>query len=252
MKRTEGHRDLSKTDAIFVLIALIAGLVTGTARPAAAQGNGTVTGAVTDNRNDPLPRVSITVRNRETNAERQAITGPNGTFTIGNLPPGTYDVVVSDPGFVAFRQEVVVAAGQSVPVKIVLSYTVEDFAPVTDRWRLTFPVWQRYPPEQEGEYPFVPNRGLDPYDQSVLKGDIPIIGDNIFMILTGVAEMPFEYRKVPTPSGVSQEDAGSDEFFERVSSSRSCRPAFSRSRCSAAAPPSSRANGRSASRRSTT
>jgi hypothetical protein len=98
-------------------------------------------------------------------------------------------------------------------VKIVLSYTVEDFAPVTDRWRLTFPVWQRYPPEQEGEYPFVPNRGLDPYDQSVLKGDIPIVGDNIFMILTGVAEMPFEYRKVPTPSGVSQEDSGSDEFF---------------------------------------
>ena len=130
-------------------------------------------------------------------------------------------MVVSDPGFVAFRQEVVVAAGQSVPVKIVLSYTVEDFAPVTDRWRPPSPVWQRYPPEQEGEYPSVPNRGLDPYDQSVLKGAIPIIGDNIFMILTGVAEMPFEYRKVPTPSGVSQEDGGRTSSSERVSSSRS-------------------------------
>ena len=28
-----------------------------------------------------------------------------------------------------------------------------DFVPMSDRWKLQFPVWQRYPAELEGEYP---------------------------------------------------------------------------------------------------
>ncbi len=179
-----------------------------------AQGErGTITGTVTDNRDARLARVTVVVRNRETGAERPAVTGPDGAFSVGGLVPGTYDVTVTDPGFVAFRQEVKLAAGQSVPLEIQLRYTVEDFAPVTDRWRLRFPLWQRYPADQGGEYPFVPNRGFDPYDQNVLKGDLPVIGDNVFLILTAVAEVPFEYRRVPTPSGVSTQEGGSEEFF---------------------------------------
>lgn len=181
-----------------------------------AQGTlATITGTVSDSRGTRLARVTVVVRNRETGAERPAVTGPDGMFSVGGLAPGVYDVTVSDPGFVSFRQEVTLAAGQKIPVEIQLSYTVADFSPATDRWRLRFPLWQRYPADQEGEYPFVPNRGLDPYDQNVLKGDLPVIGDNIFMILTAVSETPFEYRRVPTPSGVSTEREGSEEFFGR-------------------------------------
>jgi Carboxypeptidase regulatory-like domain len=88
-----------------------------------------------------------------------------------------------------------------------------DFIPTPDRWRLEFPTWQRYPRGTPGEYPYVPGRGLDPYDQNVLKGDLPVIGQDIFMVLTGVAEAPFEYRRLPTPSGVSAERPGSEDFF---------------------------------------
>jgi hypothetical protein len=197
----------------YAVVALIAALLVGAAGRAHAQTNGTVTGTVYDVRGARLPRVTVTIKNRQTSAERQAVSGPDGTFTVGNLAPGVYDVLVTDPGFIAYKDEVTVTAGQSAAVEIRLRYTVDDFAPVTDRWRLKFPLWQRYPQDQEGEYPFVPNRGKDPYDQNVLKGDLPIIGNNPFMVLTAISETPFEYRRLPTPSGVSQADPGSDEFF---------------------------------------
>lgn len=86
-----------------------------------------------------------------------------------------------------------------------------QFVPIPDRWRLRFPAWQRYP--EDSETPFVKNRGLDPYEQNVLKGDLPIAGENLFLNLTFVAETPFEFRKVPTPTGVSTERPDGDAFF---------------------------------------
>src|SRR6185436_16298162 len=80
---------------------------------------------------------------------------------------------------------------------------IPDYIPSPDRWRLEFPVWQRYPPELQGDYPYVSGRKLDPYNQNVLKGDFPAIGQDIFVVLTAVSETPFEARRLPTPSGVS-------------------------------------------------
>jgi hypothetical protein len=178
-----------------------------------AQTRGSITGTVADVRGTPLARVTVKVRNRETGTEREAVTGPDGSFQIGGLVPGVYDITVEDPAYAGFKSEVTLAAGAAEKIAIALRYTVDDFSPVTDRWRMEFPQWQRYPPEQEGEYPFVPNRGVSPYDQNVLKGDIPIAGDDIFFILTAIAEVPFEYRKLPTPSGVSSERESSQQFF---------------------------------------
>ncbi len=54
-----------------------------------------------------------------------------------------------------------------------------------------------------------------PYKQSVLKGDVPVIGQDIFLDLTASTETVFEGRRVPTPSGVSASQPGSSpaEFF---------------------------------------
>jgi hypothetical protein len=91
---------------------------------------------------------------------------------------------------------------------------VPDYIPSPDRWRLDFPVWQRYPPDVPGHHPFNDGRKLDPYNRNVLKGDYPAFGtQDVFVVLTGVVETPFEYRRVPTPSGVSQARPGSDAFF---------------------------------------
>src|SRR5262249_15174238 len=81
------------------------------------------------------------------------------------------------------------------------------------RWRIDFPEWQRYSPDLPGEQPFIRRATLKPYRQSVLKGDLPIKGQSLFLALTGIAEVPLEYRKLPTPSGVSTEEPDSDAFF---------------------------------------
>src|SRR6266446_2170540 len=48
---------------------------------------------------------------------------------------------------------------------------------------------------------------------SDLKGDVPIIGQDIFMNLTASAQTEVEFRRVPTASGVSAAVPGAYEFF---------------------------------------
>ena len=79
-----------------------------------------------------------------------------------------------------------------------------DFIPIADRWRIGIP----------GDY--VQNvRGAwyDPYNQNVLKGDYPIVGDDKFLIVTVTSDTLFEARRLPVPSGVSTIDPGSLAFF---------------------------------------
>jgi hypothetical protein len=163
-----------------------------------------------------LPRVTVILRSR--GMDFRGVTDNEGLLFVDNLAPGQYEVVVDNPGFAPYRMNVQVRGGEPeadrarLP-RITLKYTVPDFEPVESRWRIRLPLWQRYP--EEFESPFVRNRGLDPYDQNILKGDLPIAGDNLFLNLTLVSETLFEYRRVPTPSGVSTEREDSDNFFGR-------------------------------------
>jgi hypothetical protein len=56
---------------------------------------------------------------------------------------------------------------------------------------------------------------LDPYNQNVLKGDRPIIGDSVFLVVTGTVETPFELKRGSIPSGVSAAEPDSLDFFGR-------------------------------------
>ena len=80
-----------------------------------------------------------------------------------------------------------------------------DFIPMTDRWRLPFPEWNRK----------VYGRKLDPYNQNALKGDYPILGQKTFLNLTASSESFITQHKVPVPSDVSAVNPGSAEFFGR-------------------------------------
>jgi len=82
---------------------------------------------------------------------------------------------------------------------------VPDFAPMRNRWDIPYPEDPR----------FVKGRRADPYNQNVLKGDKPVIGDSVFLVLTGILETPLEQRRLPVASGVSTKDPGSLEFFGR-------------------------------------
>jgi len=93
--------------------------------------------------------------------------------------------------------------------------TQTDRRAVRDRWRIGFPEYDRYGDKgaRGRDIPFKKGRWYDPYNQSVLKGDYPIIGDKVFMILSAVSSTGVELRRTPTPSDVSSARAGSGEFF---------------------------------------
>lgn len=84
-----------------------------------------------------------------------------------------------------------------------------------DRWRIGFPEYDRYGDRgaRGRDIPFRKGRWWNPYDQSVLKGDYPIIGNKIFMILSGASTTGLELRRVPTDSNVSTDEPISAEFF---------------------------------------
>ena len=74
------------------------------------------------------------------------------------------------------------------------------FVPLEDRWRASFPSWDRYdrghPPVED--YPYMEGSHWDPYNQNVLKGDYPIIGQHTFLNITATSLAFFESRQVPT------------------------------------------------------
>src|SRR5215213_5688333 len=180
----------------------------------AVSGTVTVPSPFRDRRTEPDVEIVLV----SAAGERRAVTSDGrGAFTIPGVPPGRYTLRVDQPQFAAFRQEIVVEAAAPPPITINLEFKTRentpDFVGVRDRWRIDFPEWQRYAPDYPGEYPYVQGRGLDPYDQNVLKGDLPIAGQNIFLVLGLTSETPVEFRTLPTPSGVSAEEPGSEEFF---------------------------------------
>jgi len=96
-------------------------------------------------------------------------------------------------------------------------YEYPPFArPQTNRWRIGFVPWRRYT-SGAIETPYETPEPLlwHPYQQSILKGDAPIIGQDIFLNLAAGTETTFEARRVPTPSAVSSARPGSAEFFGR-------------------------------------
>jgi len=63
-----------------------------------------------------------------------------------------------------------------------------DFIIIKDRWRIGVPEDPRF---RKGSI-------FDPYHQNVLKGDYPIIGNDIFMNLNFASESFFNFRQLPT------------------------------------------------------
>ena len=79
-----------------------------------------------------------------------------------------------------------------------------EYAPLPDRWSIELPEDPR----------IVRGRTIDPYNQNVLKGDKPVIGDSVFLVLTGILDSgTTELRRVPVGSGVTTANPDSLEFF---------------------------------------
>src|SRR5262249_12320866 len=80
-----------------------------------------------------------------------------------------------------------------------------DFIIIQDRWRAGVPEDPRF---RKGSI-------FDPYHQNVLKGDYPIIGNNIFLDLNFASESFADVKRLPVPQDISANLPGSSEFFGR-------------------------------------
>ncbi len=86
---------------------------------------------------------------------------------------------------------------------------------IEDRYRIATGVWNRYLDDQVAETPYERHTPYlwHPYYQSVFKGDVPVIGQDIFASLTFKNSTTFEAHEIPVPSSVSSARPSSAEFF---------------------------------------
>jgi hypothetical protein len=90
-----------------------------------------------------------------------------------------------------------------------------------DRWRAGFPAWDRYDftPDypRTPDYPYQIGHWWDPFNQNVLKGDYPILGQHTFLNVTGIARSIVEPRLLPTQTTPFESTARpfQEEFFGR-------------------------------------
>ena len=120
------------------------------------------------------------------------------------------DIVVVEPGKES------AAAGDVKPS----ATPAPDAREVRDRWRYLFPEYDRYGDKgaRGRDIPFKRGKWYNPYDQNILKGDLPVIGNDYFMILSAVSTTGVELRRTPSSTNVSSANPNSNNFFGRPES----------------------------------
>jgi hypothetical protein len=110
---------------------------------------------------------------------------PNEEFEFQRQAPG--EEKESFPGYIY----------ESIPP---IENSASDFVPVPDRWRM-----------------FYAGKWYDPYNQNVLKGDIPVFGSpghEWFLEVSVISDSLFEARRLPIPVGfASTNRSGSNDVF---------------------------------------
>ena len=103
----------------FATIVLVVGCL-----PAALDAQvlyGSLVGTVTDSSGAAVPGATVTATNKETNLERTAVTGGNGTYSFTNVLAGPYDVKVTLQGFKeAVRTAVPVSVNEVARIDVAL------------------------------------------------------------------------------------------------------------------------------------
>lgn len=131
---------------------------------------------------------------REEGAETAPVAQPADAEFERRLPsgrrrPSTPDLPV---GATAAEERASMAMTQSA----LGEYQRSNFVPLRDRWRIGYA-----------------SGLLDPYAQNLLKGDYPLLGQDVFFNFVGISDTLFEARQFPTAQGVSRARPGSAEFF---------------------------------------
>jgi hypothetical protein len=115
-------------------------LVTIAALPQSSRVGATLDGIVSDSTGGRIPAAEVRLRASGTHLSRNILTNDKGFFRASELPVGTYEVFVENPGFVPYHHTgVILQVGESVHLDIVLpaagiasEVTVTDQPPAID------------------------------------------------------------------------------------------------------------------------
>jgi hypothetical protein len=113
-------------------------LVVGSAN--AQQGTGELRGRVVDAQNSVLPGVTVTAKNEASGQFREVVSGPDGSFFMSALTPGSYELSAQLAGFRSFQRggvRVEVGKTQSIDVQMQVGgieekVTVTAESPIVD------------------------------------------------------------------------------------------------------------------------
>ena len=169
----------------------------------------------------PNARVTVSVEGGGQGVTTAESTGAWALMWTEPLRTGTYTITATSDGQSATqilrvqtrgllpRQPGVVIEPQRVDVQ---EFETEQNQEVTDRWRITPPPYEL---DEQIQGRAIGDRGatLDPYNKNLLKGDFPIIGDDWFLVLTGISDTLAESRTLPTPAGISGNTPDDYPFF---------------------------------------
>jgi hypothetical protein len=124
------------TPIILLLLALVS---TGGAFAQTSATSGEISGRVTDSGGGALPGVTVTATNTQTGLTRSTVSGEDGSYSLGLLPPGTYNVTAELEGLgTAGQENVTVLLGTATNTRFTLDaqlaeqITVTADAPVVD------------------------------------------------------------------------------------------------------------------------
>jgi hypothetical protein len=96
---------------------------------------GTVVGVVEDPSGGVIPGASVTIVSPLTNVKRQTASDANGAYRFADLPPGIYDLSVTQPGFATFQRTGIPVRADAVvrvDVRMQLAGTAETVTELTE------------------------------------------------------------------------------------------------------------------------
>src|SRR5215510_794927 len=159
MTRTIRHFAMS----LATLLALMAGAFS---QANAQATSGTISGVVTDERQNAIANTTVTARNVGTNESRVTTVDGEGRYRFPNLPVGNYEITVQANGFAKLvRSGVELLLNQAAVVNAVLKLkTVEEVVTVAENASLlntsNAEVSTRFDTKRLSELPLAPNRNV--------------------------------------------------------------------------------------------
>lgn len=146
---------------------------------------------------EPLPvdRARLLVRTSPRGVPLELNVGPGGPYATLPRKPANEDTLAG-----------------LLPVFVRPDAPESDGRPVTNRWRIPFPEWQRYD-NAALDTVYAKSRRFDPFNRNRLKGDYPLFGRRNFLDVSASSETSADLRRLPVPSGASADLPGQFGFF---------------------------------------